>query len=645
MLNRLRKSVASWLVKGLLLLLAASFGLWGIGDYLGGGGETLVAKVGDVEINSVTFDQHYRRTLRLFQMQTGRTPDPQMARELRLPEATLDDLVNRTLWANEADALSLRVPDQVVAADIRNNPQFQGLTGEFSELAFQQFLFTNGQSERGYVLERKSQLALQQLQTAIFAGFRAAPGEAVQRLLAHGWELRVADYVVFRADPALVTTEPDDTALAAFHDENADRYMAPEYRRLGYIYVAPEDVLDQISIGEDAVQAEYQSRQAEFLVPETRHVRQMLFPDEAAAKAAAERIANGESFTDVAKDALGLEPGDLELGNVTRDELDEAMREPVFALDAGATTDPVESPFGWALVTVDEITPPTEKSLEEVADLIRRDLGLARASDLIIDISHELQDQFAGGATIDEAAAAAGVKARHVEWVDRGGSAPEGSSITDLPKDRAFLELAFAMEEGEEPDVVDAADGAIMAIAIDGIREPAVRPLDTIRDVVKRHWRNAEAQKLARAEAEAMAAAIGSAGDLAAAAESAGKTLETTRPLMRQSGQPPQGRTNYDRLLVQAAGQSPFDGALQGRLFELGDGEVATGATADGTGYAVVRLKEIRPADQETLDMARDALAQTLLGEMAGDMQQTYLADLQRDFPVRTYPKNLDALY
>ena len=54
MLQQMRKGAASWVAKGLMLLLVLSFGLWGIGDYVAnyGTGDP-VAKVGDAETDAV----------------------------------------------------------------------------------------------------------------------------------------------------------------------------------------------------------------------------------------------------------------------------------------------------------------------------------------------------------------------------------------------------------------------------------------------------------------------------------------------------------------------------------------------------------------------------------------------------------------
>ena len=51
MLNTIRKNAASWVVKVLMLLLVASFAIWGIGDiFYRGGQNPTVATVGDAEI-------------------------------------------------------------------------------------------------------------------------------------------------------------------------------------------------------------------------------------------------------------------------------------------------------------------------------------------------------------------------------------------------------------------------------------------------------------------------------------------------------------------------------------------------------------------------------------------------------------------
>ena len=72
MLNALRKNAGSWVVKVLMLLLVASFAIWGIGDvFFGRGQNPAVATVGGTEIPANELADAFNRAVANLQRQLG----------------------------------------------------------------------------------------------------------------------------------------------------------------------------------------------------------------------------------------------------------------------------------------------------------------------------------------------------------------------------------------------------------------------------------------------------------------------------------------------------------------------------------------------------------------------------------------------
>src|SRR5690606_1712213 len=165
--------------------------------------------------------------------------------------------------------------------------------------------------------------------------------------------------------------EPTDADLAAFYEANKERYTAPEYRRVTAVLLRPEDLAAEMRVSEERLREAYDSRQAEFRTPESRGVSQLLFTEEAAARSAYERIAAGESFDAVAADIPSAQRTDL--GTVHPGDLfPEAVDQAVFALPAPGVTEPVQSPLGWHLLNVSEITPAATIPFEQAQERLRQ---------------------------------------------------------------------------------------------------------------------------------------------------------------------------------------------------------------------------------------------------------------------------------
>ena len=110
-----------------------------------------------------------------------------------------------------------------------------------------------------------------------------------------------------------------------------------------------------ITISDAEIRSAFADRLDEFRTPETRDIRQMVFDDEATAKTARQRLDNGEVFAAVASAILNWSDADTNLGTVTQAALD-GDAAAAFAADAGAVVGPLQTAFGFHLLSIDTIT-------------------------------------------------------------------------------------------------------------------------------------------------------------------------------------------------------------------------------------------------------------------------------------------------
>ena len=101
----------------------------------------------------------------------------------------------------------------------------------------------------------------------------AAPGLLIQRAVAGGISApkpaveTTAKWILERRDvawreltaemlPAPVA-DPDEATLKAWHSANADRFTAPELRKLTYVWLTPEMLAPTVQLDEAALRAAY----------------------------------------------------------------------------------------------------------------------------------------------------------------------------------------------------------------------------------------------------------------------------------------------------------------------------------------------------------------------------------------------------
>src|SRR3546814_867997 len=192
----------------------------------------------------------------------------------------------------------MRASDATVLAHIHREQAFHNEAGQFDRQRFEQLLSANGLTEDAFVAILRSDVARQQMLDSVTKG-STAPDPLVNALYRWRAERRIAEILPVAVDPNMEVGKPDEAMLEAFYKDHEERFTAPEYRKISYVHLRPEDLAAEIGIPEEKLRQAYERRIDEFVVPETRSVRQIVLPDEEHAKQAYEMLSNGRDvFTD-----------------------------------------------------------------------------------------------------------------------------------------------------------------------------------------------------------------------------------------------------------------------------------------------------------------------------------------------------------
>ena len=275
-------------------------------------------------------------------------------------------------------------------------------------------------------------------------------------------------------------------------------------------------------------------------------------PEEAAA--AQERIAKGASFADIAKER-GLKDSDTDVGMVTKAEIiDPAVAEAAFALKSGEVSAPVKGRFGTVLLQVGKIEPGSQKTYEEVAPQIKREIAESRAKTEIGNLRDKFEDERAAGSTLAEAAKKLGLNSRTIDAVDRSGRGPDGKPIADLPTTPDVVAAAFASDVGVDNDPLQLPNGGYLWYDVTGITPARDRTLDEVKDKVEARWRDDEIAKRLKAKADDMVGKLKAGTALDQLATETGLKVVTATDLQRGK---PGGFA--PAKLVEAAFKTPKD--------------------------------------------------------------------------------------
>jgi peptidyl-prolyl cis-trans isomerase D len=301
-------------------------------------------------------------------------------------------------------------------------------------------------------------------------------------------EQRSIQYVALGPAQAGDIPQPSDDELSKYFDDRRILFRAPEYRKIDTVTVTPAALAQWMQISDDDIKKAYDDQQASFVTPEKRHIEQIVFPQTADAQAAADRIKSGTSFADIAT-ARGLKPQDIDLGTLSKTAMvDPKVADAAFALKQGEVSAPVETRFGAVLVTVLAIEPSTTKSFAEAAPDLRTQIALDRAKRQVQDLHDKIEDDRAGGATLEEAAQKEKLPVVAFD-VDRSGRDPDGKPVVNIPHGADIVGSAFASDVGVDNDPIDV-DGGYVWYDVAAITAARDRKLDEVKAQVAQHWRD-----------------------------------------------------------------------------------------------------------------------------------------------------------
>ena len=608
----MRKASENWLgrivMAAVMFLLAGVFGLWGINDIFTGFGRSTLAKIGNTEIGIPEFQQVYRDRLNQMSHDFGKPISPQEATALGLDRQVLGEMIAQSAMDQRARQIGLGIPDTEIARHITTDPNLQTINGQFDRNKFEQILRNMGMTEQRFVAEQR-QTALRRQIIDSMTGDLSPPKAWLDAINQFQNELRSVNYVVLGPEQAGVIPQPTDEELGKYFDERKIMFRAPEYRKIDVVAVTPTELAKWMEISDDDIKSTYQKEISRFTTPERRHIQQIIFPTMADAQAAADRIKSGTSFAAIAAER-GLKEQDTDLGTVAKSTIvDPAEADAAFALKEGEVSAPVQGRFGAILATVLKIEPQVTKSLADVSTQIRGDIALDRAKAQVQDLHDKIEDDRAGGATLEQAAEKLKLPIVTVN-VDRSGHDPDGKPITNIPHASDIVNAGYASDVGVDNDPIDA-DGGYAWYAVTDIAKAHDRNLDEVKAQVTQRWRDDEIAARLKTKAEEILGKLkgGEAFDAVATANKL--KIETATDLKR-------------------GGSS---GAITPRMTEA-IFSTAKDAYGDSVGdvptqWVVFRVTDIKTPSLDPNSAGAKTVLQTVQRQMADDVIGQYMAWLE----------------
>ena len=602
MLQAIRDKVTGWIAYGIIFLISVPFALWGVNSYLGGGEAQPAASVNGEEISLRDLDQAYANyRQRLSQLFGGSIPES-FGSESMLREQVLGQLIEETALRQYTENQHYRIGDMELNRIIRGMDVFQS-DGQFDSEIYQAQLRSLGYSPLGFEEELRRNGSVEQLQGGIIATAFATPVLEKQftSLKNQTRKIRSLSYRVDRS-----TIQPDADAIEQHYLANTNQYRTPEAVKIDFIELSMEGIKQGIEVSEEDVYARYQENKAAYTSDEIRDASHILITvtgdgeaDSALARITAirERIVNGESFTDLARE-LSEDPGSTNdggsLGEVERGVMVPTFEAALFSMDVDQLSQPVKTPFGWHLIKLHSINGGETQSFETVKSLledeIRTELAEGQIYNLVENVANLAYEQ---SDSLSAAAEQLDLEVQTSDWFDR----LSGSGIAVELKVRQMAFSAEVLQQGLNSEAIELGSERVVFIRLNQLRPAAVKPLDQVQDSIKSELVTISARE------QSLKSGLAALEDL-----KTGKTLDDLAVEWSTS--------ISDHGFVER-NQSDIDGAILRRSFSMSkpeQGAVFEGLSVTDGSYAIIELSAILSNDGNADRKALDQLIQTRAG-------------------------------
>ncbi len=534
MLDALRQAASGIVAKVLLALLALSFIAWGVTGRTGGFATSQIAQVGDVPVTIQSFNRELEIQMQTVSRQLQRGISIEQANSLGIPEGVLQKLVSQAALDDQARDYNLGVPDSRVVQAITEDPSFQS-GGNFSREIFQRALQNQRMTEADYVKLLKSEIIRGQLATAI-TGEVTPPKLLVEALYKYRTETRDVSYITIDQSTIEPIGDPEQSVLETYFEQNKERFRAPEYRKLGYVELSPDAIMDSAAVTDDEIRKDYESRKArDFTTPERRQFYQIRYATKEEADAAARSLQEGKSFDDLlAARNMTLQSADIGL-KAKPEIIDPDIADAVFQAAEGAVVPVLDASLGPAIIRVGRIEAQKVTPLEDVSDKIRNTLAERAAVDRIVDLYDEIENQRGTGASLKEAADSLGLSYKVIDAVGRDGEVPKGSEKVEILGHLEVVRDAFESDVGLENNPIRVGNNRYVFYEVLGVTDARSLTLEEARDDVIAAWKREETSARVGERARELFERIKSGEDLEAVGLEIGVLVKLQDGIRRNS--------------------------------------------------------------------------------------------------------------
>jgi len=502
MLDFLRKRKRNWAILFLLVLIIIVFVAFYGGNKMGDRATSDIATINGEPISQREFAIEYQRSLERYREMLKGQLTEEMIKGLNLKGNIIEGLVQKKLVLQEARSLGLLASDDDVANQLSKVPEFQ-VAGRFNKDRYLQVLQANRLQPAQFEDDQRNQITLQRLYSIILDSVQASDAEVRERYRLDQEKINL-QYVKLSVADFVSQVKLTDEDIKKWYDRNKESLKEPLKVQVEYLTYPFEQFSANAQVSAKEIEEYYQNNQkTKFHRPREAKIRYIALAvaptasaeEKKAVMAKAEAIVKdarrGKDFAQLAKqqsaDATAAKGGDV--GWVIQGQMPPDIDKLIFGIGKGDVSDPVQTPAGVQIFKIDDVRDEKNLTLKDATPEITQILKTEQAKKQAGKIADNDRVKAQAGTEFSKLAQETGVSVKETKLFAAGEVLPEFGQNQDIYK------IAFGLGVKDVSQIVEA-NNAYIFFRIKQRKEPAVPPLDSVKDQVDKGAKEAKAYEL-----------------------------------------------------------------------------------------------------------------------------------------------------
>lgn len=490
MFNLIEKNQA--LVKGIMIAVTATFVLWGIGGYLGmGGDDGYVAKVGNNKIYPQDIDNATQQ-------------NPQQNTDKM---QVLFGLINRQLLLNSFDSNHMSATDKQLQQQIANIPLFLD-NGKFSLKKYQDFLTTRLMTAEQFQDQISQQILLDQTLNFFKSTYSSSAAFDKQFIKLLSRQRNVSSYTI-NPEKFYPKINIADKEISDYYQQNIAKFTIPEQAKVQYLTLSAENIAKTIKPTESEINKYLADHKIATSEIDVSHI---LFTVPSGAdsatnaqiKAQAEKIlsmvkANPNKFAALAEkysqDPISAKNGG-DLGYFGKGVMAKPFEDAAFSLKPGQISGIVKTQYGYHILKLNNIKGIDSNTIRAtaVAAIQKQQSTIALQKQLgqLNDLTYNQPS------SLEPAAKKLGLTLQNSDWIQKGALTGEFAN----PKIQSAIFNKDVITNHNNSEVVTQGNDSYGVYRISEYKASQIEPLDKVRDQIVTSLKQKQAAAMATSEGQ-----------------------------------------------------------------------------------------------------------------------------------------------